>query len=499
MKLFVRRAGDWWPPLLGSTLMASIWLLGARRELWYSERFVQAITALPWRTMLTTLRFENNPPLWYAVARIWQHGMGTSEVASHTLSLLVVVAALCALWRLARAWTDRSTAILAVALFSVASFIMDQAGEYRMYGFVMLWSALLLDHARMIIERPTTLRWTAFTVFSAAAFYTHYTLLPALAFVWIWIWAERRDVRPRLFLWLGLVGVVSFPWAWYSLVPILSDVSTNLGVQQASAPWWSLVLLPIHTFVQPLFAEPRWLFVVRVISSVAIVAALLGVVRGYVRNIIPRRMVRILVLYVVCITACSSLMRLTLDKYAAAAVPAIVLSIAIGLDSLRRSLRWWVLCSMVIMTGSAIVSVWAAQMPKTTYREALDVVARNEAPDDRLLVVPFNDDIAARPYYRGRLALNGFFPPKDPGMATMTDNVRNNFKNLITTVSVDRLSVYVDDAPRVWMLYDIPVAAGYWNGDVIDMWFLSHGYHKTVFTDLFHNTAPLLVEYTRKN
>ncbi len=247
--------------------------------------------------------------------------------------------------------------------------------------------------------------------------------------------------------------------------------------------------------IRSLREEYLVLLFVSVVILVAIALALRSIrQRDHDKEI---QLIWFLIIFSVSCAAFSSILRLTLDKYAAEAIPALVLLVAIGLGTrgAPRVVRVGLFTAVIL--GSAVVTLKLVRMPNTTYGEAAAIIERHEQPGDRILVVPFNDDIAVRPYYHGTLPIDGFFPAEDPGTATMKDNIQNNFKSVVTKDSVGQLAKYVGDAQRVWVLFDIPPTAGFWNGNLIDSWFKNSGYSSTVYRASFHNVPPLLVEYIR--
>jgi len=492
----IRRIVAWWPPAVAGGMSTLLWLFGAGKELWYSERFVQVVGARPWGELFSLLKFENNPPLWFIVARVWQSIAGGSEMHARLLTLLITLAFLTALWWCAKAMTDGITARRSVLLASIAGFVVLQSVEYRMYSLLMLWSIVALYYAWCYSLRPERRYLVMLAAVNVLGVYTHYTYAVVAVFTFVWIlWKQRLHWRAMAVSITATLACVA-PWFVYSLWPILSDLGNNLGVQQQSAPWWSLVLLPFHVFVPTVFLEATWLFVVRMSVSVATMLFIMAAVRrrGTNGHTTPARY---LIIFVVCCIVFCSVLRLTLDKYATAAVPAVLMLAAIGIGTSKvpRALR--VSLMAVIIVGSIVVSFILVRTPQTTYREASEIVEQNEVAGDRLLVVPFNDDIAVRPYYHGALEVTGFFPSKKPGTITMEDNIRNNFKSVVTVDTAERLSKYVGDARRVWVYYDIPMAQGFWNGNLIDAWFKRNDFVSVVYRSEFHNVPPLLVEYIR--
>jgi mannosyltransferase len=95
------------------------------------------LTAIP-----GVLRYDGNPPLYYMALHVWMSIFGSSEAASHSLSLvfgvLTVPAGGWAAWKL----FGRRTGIMAALLFAFNSWLTAYAQETRMYELMGLLGVL---------------------------------------------------------------------------------------------------------------------------------------------------------------------------------------------------------------------------------------------------------------------------------------------------------------------------------------------------------------------
>src|SRR5204863_4662148 len=104
----------------------------------------------------------------------WTRLFGTSEVATHSLSLLFAVAAVpVAFWAGDRMF-GRRAAWFTAAFASLSPFLTYFAGETRMYSLVVVESLLccIAFSAAFIERRPSGPWWFAASL--AALVYTHY-------------------------------------------------------------------------------------------------------------------------------------------------------------------------------------------------------------------------------------------------------------------------------------------------------------------------------------
>ncbi|MBI4092575.1 MAG: hypothetical protein HY420_01495, partial [Candidatus Kerfeldbacteria bacterium] len=127
-----------------TAILAFWWSVGAGRELWFDERFVQVVSRMKWPEMFDLLRYENNPPLFFFLANIWQRAVGSNEVALRILTLAPTIGLLAVIRSLANKLAGSHIAALSVILTSVSGMVVAQAGEFRMYPWLTLWAALAL-------------------------------------------------------------------------------------------------------------------------------------------------------------------------------------------------------------------------------------------------------------------------------------------------------------------------------------------------------------------
>ncbi len=483
-------------PAAGIAAMVGVWLIGSGKELWYSERFVQVLGQQSWRDMFNLLRFENNPPLFFVIARLWEAFVGHGERALRVLPLLFGIAFLVILWKGTERIAGRRAAQYTVMIAGVSGLVASQATEYRMYTLLLCCSAAAIVLTRMFAETRSSRTLYALTAVNVVGLYTHYTYVPMWLFLCGWLLVtvpqERKRVCVHALASLGLFA----PWLWYSLIPILVDLRNNLGIQQHSGAVWELLVLPLRVIVPPLFGEARSFAVARALASVAAATAVVAGIRAWSRGDGQgRRTMRFLIGSTLFAIAVFTAARLTAPKYASVAVPGVVILIGAGLSALDDRSRFGRYLAAVTLVVSVTVAVAMSRAPYVTYAESARIVEQEGRAGDRVLIFPFNDEIALRPYYRGSLRVDGFFPLRSPGSTTLRDNIQYNFRSTLDERTVGMLGSYVTGAPRVWFFYDVSPADAFWRTDLIDAWFSSHGYSRTVYRDSFNNAPPLLVRY----
>ena len=202
-------------------------------EFWMDEGITTGISVHPISQIPGILRYDGNPPLYYMMLHVWMSVFGTTESATHALSLvcgvLTIPAGGWAGWKLFGA----RTGIYAAILFAFNAWLTAYAQETRMYEFMGLLGVLAT--AAFVLGFVYRRRRYLFLFAGALTvmLYTHtwgtfffagsvVALLPAL----IASDDRRGFIRDAAFAFIG-AGILYLPW-----VPTLLYQAAN-----TAAPW----------------------------------------------------------------------------------------------------------------------------------------------------------------------------------------------------------------------------------------------------------------------
>jgi mannosyltransferase len=122
-----------------SAFLRSRYLSG---QFWMDEAITTGISLHPLGQIPGVLRYDGNPPLYYMALHIWMSLFGSSEAATHSLSLLFGVLTIPAGgWA---GWTlfGRRAGIMAALLFAFNAWLTAYAQETRMYELMALLGVL---------------------------------------------------------------------------------------------------------------------------------------------------------------------------------------------------------------------------------------------------------------------------------------------------------------------------------------------------------------------
>ncbi len=197
---------------------AVLWGRGGGTWYWTDEGLSLGISSHSVAGILDVVRQDTAPPLYHLLLHGWTEVVGSSERATHGLSLVFALAVIpAALWA-GRSLFDRRTGWMCAALAALSPFLATYANETRMYSMVAVLSVLATAtflHAFVFGRR----RFLApFVVLLTLTLYTHYwglflTLGAATAAVVCVVHAaDRRRLATDAVLAFGAVGLLFAPW-----------------------------------------------------------------------------------------------------------------------------------------------------------------------------------------------------------------------------------------------------------------------------------------------
>lgn len=125
---------------------------------WGDEAISVGIATRPLGQIPAYLRFDGSPPLYYVVLHFWTAVWGTSPVATHTLSLLVSLAAVPVAWWCAKALFGPRAARPAALLAAVSPYLAYYGTETRMYVIVAVTSMLAVTAFVRALRAPPPAR-----------------------------------------------------------------------------------------------------------------------------------------------------------------------------------------------------------------------------------------------------------------------------------------------------------------------------------------------------
>ncbi|MGA8432788.1 MAG: glycosyltransferase family 39 protein [Candidatus Sulfotelmatobacter sp.] len=209
-----------------------------RKPFWFDECFSVVVARLDWRDFLHLLWWrEGNMSLYYLLLRAWLH-FGETEFFIRSLSVVLAIAGLPAIYWLARLLFDRRTAIVAMALTSVNAYHIRYAQEARSYSLFFLLAVLSSGYFCAYLQKPSRRNLVSYGLISILAMYAHFYALLLIGTQGVAFWLSTQDS-------VATDGI--------------ADVAVARGLRRAWI-WIAVAVSPLIVFIAKTGAGPiRWI------------------------------------------------------------------------------------------------------------------------------------------------------------------------------------------------------------------------------------------------
>lgn len=166
-----------------------------QRSFWFDEAYSVSVGKGDLTSILSFLRNDAHPPLYYVLVGWWTRLVGTSETAARSLSALIGVLMVPAWYGFARGMVGREVALAAAALLAGSALAVRAAQEARMYVLLGLF-ALGSWWAFVAALRDRRVRtWALYVLCAALMLYTHYYAFFVLAAQGLYVVGRLRSDR----------------------------------------------------------------------------------------------------------------------------------------------------------------------------------------------------------------------------------------------------------------------------------------------------------------
>jgi mannosyltransferase len=322
-----------------------------RRSFWLDEATTYYVSGVSWGRLLEIfLGAEHgwHPPTYFLALKAWRAVLGDSQVALRGMSLMFAVAAIPAIFLLARHLASRWTAALTAVLLACNAYVIQYAQEARTYTLTMLLAIVSYWLLVRALEGSSLWRWVSYAAVAILGVYSHlfFGLIVTAQAATVGFSALRpRELKGPL-VGFGMIGVVTAPllasslfasgslvnWippvTWDSLRRLLNAFSG--GTPGTVVAYASGVLLALAWMIGP---GRQWKWAAFVILWLLIPPAVL--------------------------VAISMAKPVFLVRYLIISLPALVILVAIGLTRIPA----WAsvaLCGIVLVTSAFGVTAWYA-------------------------------------------------------------------------------------------------------------------------------------------
>ncbi len=365
----------------------------APADLWLDEAQSVAIARLPVPELLTALRQDGSPPLYYLLLHGWTGVVGESAPAVRALSGLCAVLALPVAWLLGRQLAGRRGAVALTLVLAASPYAVRYASEARMYSLLVLLVLLGGLAVRWAVSRGGPAPVLAVAAGAAALLLTHYWSVHLLAVTGLaCLLALRRHRAPAVRVLTGLaLGALAFlPW-----LPSLRSQLAHTGTPWARTGGLSSIPSALRTWhggtdvTAVLLTHAQ--VCLAVLALVAVPAAVAG--RPGLALAASRSRTRwtLLALSAGTLVVGGLVSWVTgsavSGRYTGVALPAFLALVACGLATVPGRRGYAVLTAVVVLLGlgGAASSV---RTPRTQAGEVASALVREAAPGDVVAFCP---------------------------------------------------------------------------------------------------------------
>ena len=162
----------------------------ACKPFWFDEAFSVEVARINWRNFLHLMWWrEANMSLYYLFLRIWLF-FGHSPFFIRSLSAVISIATLPAIYWVSRLLYNRRVALIAAALFAFNAYSIRYAQEARSYALFVLLATLSSGFFISLVMSSTRYAWRAYVAVSTLAVYAHFYALLLIGGQWLFLrWA----------------------------------------------------------------------------------------------------------------------------------------------------------------------------------------------------------------------------------------------------------------------------------------------------------------------
>jgi len=435
----------------------------------YDELYTLWAARLPLDVLPQEVYASGHPPLYYLIGHYWFYpgaGYAWAGLVSWAAGVLSVPLA----YLLGKELFSRRAGLCA-ALFVACSplLILYSANvtDYSFFGAAALASFYFLARG---IRRGGRRDWVGYTLFIAAAVFSHNLGLLLLAAEGVFFLLARRAGSPRLAVWLvSLVPVALLQAGWLLVnrgTPVATMGPHNPRLAELAEEAARAILLMLFSDTGIDDSGLWW-------KTAALLAVLAGLAAaGGVRRVLAGRAWLALSAAFLIVTVGTVVLALTLsepgidsvsERYLVVAAPLLALLLAALLAAAPPPLRFAGVAAVVAF--SLILFEARTAERGDGFAPAMATVSREMQPGDKLLCFPVNHCYVAVAYYLEEAppVSGGYIIVEEPGSVMFDGSTRGTWEGYRDVLSSerklyagagleDKLSAEAAGAKRLWLL-----------------------------------------------
>lgn len=350
------------------------------QSLWLDELHTmnEADPAVSWGDMFNSLKCcDQHPPLHFIIEHISFIIFGHTEFVARIISVIVGTASIWAMYFLGKEVLNKRLGLFAAMMTCINFYNISYSQEARPYIFAFLFAALSFAWLIRLVKLPSRKNAVLYSVFTLLFLYSHYYSLFAVvaqgALALVFIFQEKGKERVILFRFFLLAGVIIA----IGYIPWLSHLAAMSRIKS----FWIQDIAPgfIQNFfygyfgdaeiLKPLLLVLLLVYVIRVAmeaensnrikSSPLLLSFTTSIFWVFITLLIPylRSLLTVPMLF---------------PRYTIVILPAIILSLAYGIELVRHAFVKYILLALFISLSLIhifFVKKFYTEISKSQFRE----------------------------------------------------------------------------------------------------------------------------------
>jgi len=412
----VSRTRDSLPWLAPVVAGLGVRLVGLQaRPIWYDEAFSMLLAARPLPDVLKGTAADTMPPLYYMLLKAWQV-LGSAIAVQRLLNVLLGVALIGLVFRLARELYGRRAGAWGAWLTAASPLLIYHAQELRMYTPLALTlgaaAYCFVVARRAASETRWSAAWVGFVAAGAAAMYTHNLALFSLAAFDLYLLARREWRTLGRLLGAQAVMVLLFlPW----LLVVPGQIAKIQSAFWTPRPGLLEVIQAIFVFHAWLPLPEAWLPLGLAVSLLGLALTAYLSVRGVLRASGDRMLLTLIVGPPTLLFVASYLMRpLFVPRAFLLSLLAYLVLAGRAIAEARPRILAMLLAGAFILSSIIGVSALLSHdtFPRSPFGEAAAYLRSTRVPGD---IVVHDNKLSFFPMHVYAPELPQVFLPDEPG------------------------------------------------------------------------------------
>ncbi len=404
---------------LGLTLcLASalrIRLLSLRGTFWFDEMFSIHFSSLPWTETIKYAIIETNPPLFTLFMRGWLFLINSLEEWLVRLpSLFFGLATIALIYWFAYKVFNRKAGIISALLLSVADLHVFLNTEGRVYSLMIFLSLLsfVLFWQIFFNNRDNKWWWAAYLITNLLLLFSHLTAIAiplTQALTTVLVKNERKQVTQW---WTGhiVIGIVWLAWFIPSIISKIDSRSLTAWyfdpATSEKANWLSVVVSLFLTRHQPNIFTIISLVIIIGLGWITVKA--IREKEGNFKNLLI-----MLLMWAGLLILTGSVVGVYVSKYYVSASLALYLLAGYGISQLTKNTKTFGFSIFIILILILPSSYGVANHHVFSWHKLTKEIKNNETDTSLTIVIPFNESLPLRHYYKGNRPIKGVYIYED--------------------------------------------------------------------------------------